>query len=67
MIIIIFLEYKKFSTKKNCQRLKFKSFFQLFKKKINKKNKNNNNNNNYFINLLKKAFQLNLQSQISKT
>ena len=66
MIIIIFLEYKKFSIKKkNCQRLKFKSFFQLFKK--NKIKNNNNNNNNYFINLLKKAFQLNLQSQISKT
>ena len=28
---------------------------------------NNNNNNNNFINLLKKAFQLNLQCQISKT
>ena len=27
----------------------------------------NNNNNNNFINLLKKAFQLNLQCQISKT
>ena len=27
----------------------------------------NNNNNNNFINLLKKAFQLNLQFQISKT
>ena len=26
-----------------------------------------NNNNNKFINLLKKAFQLNLQCQISKT
>ena len=26
-----------------------------------------NNNNNNFINLLKKAFQLNLQCQISKT
>ena len=30
-------------------------------------NNNNNNNNNNFINLLKKAFQLNLQCQISKT
>ena len=28
---------------------------------------NNNDNNNNFINLLKKAFQLNLQCQISKT
>ena len=28
---------------------------------------NNNNINNNFINLLKKAFQLNLQCQISKT
>ena len=30
-------------------------------------NNNNNNNNNNFINLLKKAFQLDLQCQISKT
>ena len=30
-------------------------------------NNNNNNNNNNFINLLKKAFQLYLQRQISKT
>ena len=29
--------------------------------------KENNNNNNNFINLLKKAIQLNLQCQISKT
>ena len=33
---------------------------------LNRYNNNNNNNNN-FINLLKKAFQLNLQFQISKT
>ena len=30
-------------------------------------NNNNNNNNNNFIKLLKKAFQLSLQCQISKT
>ena len=33
----------------------------------NNSNNNYNNNNNNFINLLKKAFQLNLQCQISKT
>ena len=30
-------------------------------------NSNNNDDNNNFINLLRKAFQLNLQCQISKT
>ena len=30
-------------------------------------NNNNDNNNNNFIKLLKKAFQLNLQCEISKT
>ena len=33
----------------------------------NDNNNNNNSNNNNFIKLLKKAFQLNLQCQISKT
>ena len=37
------------------------------KMEINNNNTNNNNNNNNFINLLKKAFQLNLQFQIPKT
>ena len=36
-------------------------FFSFFLLKISR------NNNNNFINLLKKAFQLNLQCQISKT
>ena len=35
--------------------------------RFNNNNNNNNNDNNNFINLLKKAVQLNLQCQISKT
>ena len=38
-----------------------------FNNNNNNNNNNNDNNNNNFINLLKKAVQLNLQCQISKT
>ena len=43
--------------------MRIKMFFHFY----NNNNINNNNNNNNFIKLLKKAFQLNLQCEISKT
>ena len=49
------------------KKIKQRSRGESLSENNNNNNKNNNNNNNNFIILIKKAFQLNLQCQISKT